>query len=418
MSQSKRKKRTERISLPGGCSMSSPSVFPSNWKKISKLSRDWYIHYRFYDPVNRPAGKLIIAKGMNDRKTVAGRQQLTEYLIGEEIARLKGGDNPVTGQWTAPDHVGDLTEYTPLSRALQIAYGELTCVESTKGMVRSMLNWVCLGMRKMRMESRPVGEIETQHILQILNATSKIRSRWDDELQKEMTATWSLDKFNKYRGYLMMLFKRIKKAGAIKVNPCNDIELEQDKSVKEPRTTLTAIERNRINSYLLWFFPGFHRFLHIFFHSGARVTEILQVQAKHVDLERGIFLRTVKKGGAYRLVPGTIKDIALPLWKKAMEGAGPDDYLFSEGLRAGPRSIRREQITRRWKKQVKDVLGIAADFYSLKHSNSTETAALAGDQAAAAQNAHTSTAMVVKIYDVGRADREHERLKKVNNAFV
>lgn len=419
MSQPKRKKRLERISLPGGCSISSPSVFPQNWKKITaKISRDWYIHYRFYDPVNRPDGKLVIAKGMNDRKTLAGRQQMTEHLIEEEIGMLKGGYNPITGQWAEPEDQADLQEYTPLTRALQLAYNELKCVESTKGMVRSMLNWVRLGIRKLRMDMKPVREIETQHVLQILNATSKIRSRWDDELKKEMTAIWSEDKFNKYRGYLMMLFKKIKKAGAIKTNPCIDMEKEVDKAIKLPRTTLTAIERNRVNAYLLWFFPAFHRFLHIFFHSGARVTEILQVQAKHVDLETGTYLRIVKKGSTYRLVPGTIKDIALPLWKEALEGANPDDYLFSKGLVMGPVPIHRIQISRRWRQQVKKVLGITADFYSLKHSNSTETAAIAGDKAAASQNAHTSTAMVVKIYDVERVSREHELLKKVDNAFV
>ena len=80
--------------------------------------------------------------------------------------------------------------------------------------------------------------------------------------------------------------------------------------------------------------------------------------------------------------------------------------------------MKPDTITRRWKKWVKDDLGIQADLYSLKYLNVTETVTIAGEQMAAKQNAHTSTAMVVTVYDVHRKDREHDFLKAVNNPFA
>lgn len=71
-----------------------------------------------------------------------------------------------------------------------------------------------------------------------------------------------------------------------------------------------------------------------------------------------------------------------------------------------------------WKDYVKTPLKITADLYSLKYSNTSEVVDLLDEQAAADLNAHTSTAMVVNIYDVKQKDRNHSRLKEVNNTFV
>ena len=45
------KKRKKRVSLPNGCYISEPSVFPSNWQtSTASIKKKWYIHYYFYDP--------------------------------------------------------------------------------------------------------------------------------------------------------------------------------------------------------------------------------------------------------------------------------------------------------------------------------------------------------------------------------
>jgi hypothetical protein len=84
----------------------------------------------------------------------------------------------------------------------------------------------------------------------------------------------------------------------------------------------------------------------------------------------------------------------------------------------GPKAIRTEQITRRWYTHVKKDLNITADFYSLKHLNTDETAAMLSLEDAAAHNSHTSTVITMKHYAVGEKERQHERLKKVGNKFA
>jgi integrase len=404
----KSSRKKERILLPGGCSMSAPSISPANWKQVSaSCKKDWYIFYRFYDPVNRPKGLPKIVKGMNDYKTAPERRAATERALEDELALLRGGYNPATRSWAATE-AGELTEYTPLVKALQTAAQLITCAEATKNDIRGMLHWIPIAITKARLDNLSVGEVKERHVLQILDRCSQIKSRWD----------WSVHKHNKYRSYLMILFKRIKKAGAIETNPCTDIEKERSKELKAKRTTLTPAERSLVDQHLRKTQYPFWRLLHIFFHSGARESEIMLVKGKDVDLEHQYFTRIVKKGSRFREVSTPIKDIALPYWTEAMATCGPDDFVFGRKFLPGPVGMKARHISRTWQRKVKVPLGIDADFYSLKHSNSTETAAIAGEQAAAEQNGHPTTAMVRSIYDTKREEREHARLKKVNNPFA
>ncbi len=416
------RKKNQRIKLPGGCSMSVPSIHPANWKTVSaSVRKDWYIHYRFYDPVNRPAGKQRILKGMNDQHKPDARRIATESLLADELADLRNGFNPVTKTWLPAELMNgatDISEDTPFPLALKIAETLIEGATSTRDDIRAMLNWIPLGIAKAQLLALPVSMVKEKHVLKVLDQCSRIRSRYDEKLQKTITCGWSTHKYNKYRGYLMMLFRRIKKTGAIEVNPIRDLEKEKDKSVKKPRLTLTKDERKRVDQHLRDEYYTFWRFLHIFFHSGSRETEMMALKGKDVDLVAGTFNRVVKKDSVYREVATPIKDIALPLWMEAMEGCGQEDYVFSWGYVPGIKPMSSRNVAKTWKKKVKNPLGIKADFYSLKHLNTTETTELADAETAARQNAHQSTAMVVKIYDVNRKKREDEKLKKVNNPFV
>ncbi len=77
----------------------------SKWQKPkASLTKDWYIYYRFYDPLFKKEakykkGKLVMLKGMNQFKVVADRQMETQKLLYDELKKLKEkGFNPITGQ--------------------------------------------------------------------------------------------------------------------------------------------------------------------------------------------------------------------------------------------------------------------------------------------------------------------------------
>lgn len=144
---------------------------------------------------------------------------------------------------------------------------------------------------------------------------------------------------------------------------------------------------------------------------------MVRLKGKDVNLNEQKYKCLIQKGKQHRETLRTIKDIALPFWQEQMQTCGMNDYVFSRNLLPGPTPIDPSQISRRWKRHVKDKIGITADLYSLKHTNASETVDLLSDEDAAVQMGHTSTSMVKSVYDIKRKDRQHERLKSVNNQF-
>lgn len=93
----------------------------------------------------------------------------------------------------------------------------------------------------------------------------------------------------------MMLFKELEELEATDIDPVSKIS--KKKTETKLRELLTDDERilidkhlNKKKTYTFW------RFLQIFFHSGARETELLKIQAKDVNLDKQRFKILIKKG--------------------------------------------------------------------------------------------------------------------------
>ena len=396
--------------LLNGCSCSEPSVYPANWEKPGvSIKCDWYIQYYFYDPVFKEKyknGKLFILKGgINRLKTLAERKEAVKILLGELNHLLKNeGYNPIT-KMKLPSFQNDY-EIEPSTLwivALEKVKTKIKLEKSTISDMKSCLSKISKATLALRFSTIPISEIRRKHIKIIFEYL-------------EANENLSAHRFNKYRSYLMILFKELLELETIESNPIRD--LSKRKTIKKIRELLSDKERQKIDKYLKPNFYAFWRFINIFFHSGARENEMLALQAKNVDVEKHRFKILIKKGTQMREVYRTIKDIALPLWIEILKDANREDYLFSVGLKPGPKKIIREQITRRWNVHVKKKLNIKADFYSLKHLNIDETAAALDIKDASVMAGHTTPVITIEHYAFKENERQHERLRKVNNSFV
>jgi integrase len=416
------------ISLPNGCYCSDLTVFPKNWNtKKASLAKDWYIHYRFYDP-KFPKPKQRIIKGMNQFKSLSERQQAVRSFLQDEIYMLQTrAFNPITGELseeTPLDH-GEIHPDMPFIAALEKAIDLMEVEHNAKIDLRSVLKYFGKAAALVRKDHIPLQEIKRKDIRLILNNCEKVK---DPKKGK-----WSDNQFNHYRAHISMIYSYLNREEIVEYNPVDKIEKKS--VVKSPRNVLSQEQRILIDQHLLRKAPEFHRYVHIFFHSGARRAELLRVKGSDVDLVAQKYRVLVKKRKNWVWIWKTIKDVALPYWTEAMKRCLPDDYLFSEGLEPGSRQIRPEQITRRWRRHVKEPqgkisgtggLGINIDFYSLKHLHTTEVldyiqadpGTIDPEKAIAEHNSHTSKAMVVSIYDVKQKERQHRKIKEINNPFA
>lgn len=396
-----------RIMLPNGCSCTPPHVFPANWKKVTaSVAKPWYIKYQFYDP-NYPEmkkGYQRQIKGMNQFKTAAERREITELYLEDELDQLINyGFNPITKtKGITPENESEIGLDTPFTRAIEYGRELLTVDPSSVAAIKSSVKIMARTFIKMNPVDKKVSEIYPKDVFLLLKRCSEERKL-------------SAQSYNHYREYLRQIFKLLFIMGAVKFNPVTDIP--KKKLEKRIKLLLSDVEREKVNEHLKKKHYIFWRYMQVFFHSGARTTELLNVRIQDVDLEHQRYKCKVKKGQQAREVHKTIKNIALPFWEEICRECRENDYLFSRSLKPGAKTIRPDHITKRWQKWVKEPLQIKADFYSLKHLNTTETVSLLSEQDAAKMNAHTSTAMVVKIYDTRQEERQHERLKKLENCF-
>lgn len=399
------------ILLPFSCHCTELKVVPNNWaNKNSSLKKDWYIYYRFYDPNYKEhpkfkQGKLVVIKRMNQFKTILERQESTRIIILQELEKLKiKAFNPITSKNLQDDSLGqEIEPSTPFCKALILAEMRISASSTTKRDLKSILKFVSNSANQLGYSDIPIKSISRKHLKQLL-------------AHIEMVYGESAHRYNKIRSYLMILFNELVELEACEINPIRD--LSKKKSIQRVRAIPNIENRETINNYLQQNHHRFWLFMHIFFHSGARLTEIMKVKRTDVNLSNQSFKITIQKGTVNKEVLRPIKKIALPYWEEAIFSASGDDYIFSKGLEPGKEPIQSYQITKRWNRHIKKKLGIKEDFYSLKHLNLDQTAEILGIADASQMASHTSTEITTKYYAIGEKQRQNERLKNIENKFA
>lgn len=400
------------IKLENGCSYSPLKVVPKNWKFANApLNRTWYIYYRFKDPnhlAQWPKGKLkIIKSGLNEIRSLQERRQGVSALIKNEVDLLENkGYNPILNKCINITGFGDYIIHpaTGFVEALKLAGKRLDKAESTMSDISSILNGVEKAARGLNMENLAISSIKRRHVISILDYC------------KETNPRFSSNRYNKYKAYLGMLFKELKKIETIEESPTN--EIEKKIVTRKIRTLLNMNEREKINNTLRENNYPFWRFMQIFFHSGAREAELMKIQKKDVNINDGYFIITVNKRGVPTQEKRPIKNSVLHLWKELVFEAEHQDFIFGKGLLPAKVGISERQITRRWKTHVKDKLGIEADFYSLKHLNLDETAELLSISDAAKLAGHQSTRTTEKHYAINEEERFRKKIQELDNSFA
>lgn len=405
------------IQLPNGCKCSPLKVTPKNWEKApaTSMKRKWLIYYRFHDPnftKDYPKGKLVIIKGMNSVSIHETRVQITQDLIAAELYNLKELHyNPITNfiHETKPSEHSGLEKFhidkdMPFIEALNKAKALGNFSKSVNKDIKSVLKYFTPAAEKLQLHDIPVCEVKKRHLVAIMA-----------QCGQDKAATWTNRTFNFYKAHISMLLTYLEDECIIDDNPMLRVKPMEHQPAK--REILNDKERAIIDEALRKDNIDFWLFMQIFFHSGARTTELLSVKDSDVDLDNRLVTYTVKKGGKARVVKRDIKDVALLYWWVAIRRCKPGQYVFSKNLKPGDVPIAAAQITRRWNRWIKKRYGVQKDWYPLKHLNTTEMVTIVGTELTAKHNAH-SEEILNKHYDLGKEQRDREKIRTAGNTFV
>jgi len=343
---------------------------------------------------------------MNHEKISRVRALTTQVIIDTELQLLKDGYNPITKRTIAPvTIIYEIEPNTPILSALNKSFERIKITKFNRYSIKSCLKWVTKSIKQLRFDGLQINQVRRKHIKLILEQCEKNQSRW------------SAQTYNHYRAYLMMLFKELLELDAIELNPVT--ALKKMPVERKLRILPTNEQRKLIDDYLKTHDPDFRRWVHIFFHSGARITELGKVQGKDVDLSNQRVKIWIRKRGVDTQVWKPIKTVALTYWEEIIKDCPAGHYVFSHGFLPGEKKPWPEYFSKAWERLIKDKEGLNLNIslYSLKHLNLDETAAALDLQAAQIMADHTGPATTL-IYAQGEKDRVDERLKGVKNTFV
>lgn len=384
-----------------GCSYSNLWVHPKNWrttKSKNALEQNWYVECKFYDPeykIKYPKG-FSFRKKLNRFKTLSERKAAIEILL-EQIPVLfeEKHFNPITKKYMKPmfgSHTEELSNMWFID-ALEYIYPKLAITPKTKKDIKSTVR----ALRSVGIKMYPAlraCEIHSGHIRDMLDYLEISNSR-----------------FNKHLSYLSIVFNELVEKRVLFHNPIRDIK--RRKEIKRIRRTMTLKDFKEVLSILKKDHYSFYIYSVIFFYSGARSSELLKLKAKDVDIKNQEYKVVIKKGREYKETIKVIVKDSIPYWKEVLKDVDDENlFIFSKGLVPGAESIQPYQITKRWKRLVKDKYDIEADFYSLKHlfldlideSYSDFSSEIAS---------HTSNEITNKFYLTGKKKREMDKLKNL-----
>jgi integrase len=394
---------------------SEPKILPKKWDTGGKalLSEDWRIEYRYYDPAFHdqypPPGKRIRVKGfMNREKTLEARRETARALLKNELDLLMNqGYNPISGTINPPQptaHLEPVYPEMPFVDALAEAVRLKAAKGQTKSDLESVLRWTTAAIKNLELGNIPIKDVRRKTVKVML-----------DEIGRLKGDKWTPNNYNYYKSYLSMIWFELLEYEAVECNVVRDIAKKP--TVLKLREVLTDEERIKINNTLRERNFRYWVYINIFFHFGARNTELLRLKGKDVNLVYQNYKVLIKKGKQWTETLKPIKDVAMYFWNIAMQGCGLEDYVFGAKYLPGCVPTYPKTPTDHWKKLVKVGLGIDKDLYSLKHLNTEEITELLSLEDAAKLNGHTTTKMTEKHYAVGHKARQNERLKKVGNTF-
>jgi site-specific recombinase XerC len=410
--------------LSHNCSRTELWASPDNWETTtskSSLKKIWSVQCYFFDPQfqkNYPKGFQFRRKANRGLYTLEERRAGIRLLMSEMKKALDQKHfNPITKKFMEPpvqSVTGSINQKTYFIDALRLNYQTLRVSEGVKKEIRRIIKKIESVAIDLSLDIS-ISEIHSGHIRDLL-----------DNLN--LTA----NEYNKYLTHLSIVLADLVEKRMLFHNPIRDIK--KKKTVKKLRETLEISQLQQIFEYLKTNYYEFYRYGMIFFHSGSRSSELFRLQVKNVNLLKQEYKLTIQKGNHYKEVMKVILPEAVPYWTELLAmSSTPNDYLFTRGLCPSDIPTQPYQITKRWKRLIKDRVvfkngvlvdvreldkadnnyeKVTADFYALKHLFLDELDKQSNSQSqySKVMAGHT-TNVTERVYLVGRQGRKNDALK-------
>ena len=331
--------------------------------KVCRSEKGWYVWFRYSGSLKRY--KL----GINYIKNISEREKQANALVAALLLKLKKGWNPLVPE--LPQLGEDLTLMDALNFCLDQKKQTLSSksISGYKGTVKfsnASIDRLDLNMLK-------IHDVKRAHIRTIIDESRQFYK-------------WSNKNRNKHLNHLKALMSELIEHDILENNPAHKIK---NLGVVESRanTPATDDEHDKIKNCLSDNHPNFFNFIKTIYYTGARPKELLSVKLEMISLKhREIILPAeitkLRKSDRTVIIDDGLLEVLLEM---EIEKYPKDFYLFGSFRTSGrgnvgkyldfipgPTPLKRDTATKRWKRIIKDGLGIDVNMYSYKHKGGND----------------------------------------------
>ena len=344
------------------------------------LSKEWFVHFRFTCPSCQARKQYQYRGTLNYLSSVVKRREYGQALAYNLLRAMERGWNPhhesieeftqrsaVSEQLkviTAMRDIGNMSFNQALDYAFQKKKPNLA--KKSVSSIGGVKDFAKVAAIKLGFDQMPVKDTKRVHIKLLLDQIGKDRQAEYDKEGKGKT--WTGNAYNKYKGFLQVIFLELTEYEAIEYNPCDKIKNRLTITTNVHRHA-TDKEREAIKAHLRHKAPRFYIYLVTEYLTGIRPNELMGVKVGDIDTFNQCIDIHPKEGGAKnrkaRKVP--MPNVLLKYLERLdLDKHEATDYVFSRGFRPGPERCGRDYPTKLWKELVKDGLGLNVSLYSFK----------------------------------------------------
>lgn len=350
---------------------------------VTSSNNDWFIQCRFYEPDREKP--FTYRRRLNRFKDEKERKQIEKILLKQMTELLDVRDyNPRTKEYMAEQ--GGLNPNLLLIEALQISWENKSYTPEHKNDVKYIVQRFKDNLTSINLDYLKIKDVELIHVKKVLEHCGLSNYR-----------------YNYFKKVLSSLFTDLVDEGCLKINPCTGIKSK--KHIVEKKEIFTDVQLRIISERILKDVPQFYNFFQIFYMSGCRVSEMLALKGKDVNIEKQEFTIFLKKGGLDVREKRAIVPDALEYWQRHLKNIKENEFVFSYGFIPGEKQLNRDYIYKFWKNKVR--LGT---IYTLKYTwlDKVEAAHYSAQIMAGHRDDRTTS-----IYTVGREKRRLEAQKQI-----
>lgn len=324
--------------------------------KLYRGKKEWYVWWEVRNPQTGKMKPFRERGGMNYEKDLRKRTAIANIII-EAVGELwrEGKLNPFKPK---PKQL-TLIEHLNLQHELFISRSQgdqptmkLKTVHAYNWALKEFVKW----LKKNNLESVLPEQFTKKYAYQF----------WDDTVKEKNRSAFT---YNIKRNNVARYFSALLKRDIIAFNPFAGIDaLKQTTSRHIPFTDKQMQQIDNLIKEPHFEFWLFTRFIYYLYMRGEEIVK-LQLEDINMNLHAVIVYgdKTKTKSQKAPYIPDALYDI---LQKLNLNQHPQKWYLFSTGLKPGPKQLTRDWITQLFKRWVKEPLKLGKEFtmYAFKHT--------------------------------------------------